>query len=135
MLTITGPGWVCHGNCAPGCTVILATTVREGSWEFETSVAWPSILLRICSSTSSVNTARCVSTSTAIGGGGGVCACSVPTATAPAATAPATAKGTAHFKARMVIPPSSSRPLAGVGPESSTADGGPRTVLIHAYLP
>ena len=28
MLTTTGPRWECQGNCAPGCRVYLATSVR-----------------------------------------------------------------------------------------------------------
>src|ERR671910_3309179 len=70
MLTTTGPGWVCQPNCAPGCTVILAVTVREGSLTFTTRVALPSSLILNLRSTSSVNTARPVNGSTAMGGGG-----------------------------------------------------------------
>src|ERR687897_3256676 len=69
-LTITGPRWVCQGNCAPGCTVNLATTVRDGSSEFTTRVGPPSSLILTLRSTSSVNTARPVKNSVAMGGGG-----------------------------------------------------------------
>ena len=31
--------WVCHGNCAPGCTVYRTTTVCDGSPVLTTTVS------------------------------------------------------------------------------------------------
>src|SRR4029079_19731131 len=70
MFTTTGPVWLCHGNWAPGCTVYLATTVREGSSTVTTVVASPFSLILSFRSTSAVTTDRRVSASAAIGGGG-----------------------------------------------------------------
>src|SRR5512134_2398404 len=89
MVTTTGQRWECQGNCAPGCTVYLATTVREGSRTLTTRFFLPSSLIFTLSLTSSVNTARAVRNSVAMGGGG-VCAAdgiTFRTRTTPASSA------------------------------------------------
>jgi hypothetical protein len=73
-LTITGPAWVCQGNRAPGCTVNLATTVRDASSDFTTAAPSPWRLILNLASTASVNTVRLVRNSVAMGGGVGCCA-------------------------------------------------------------
>src|SRR5438093_13641055 len=70
MFTTTGPRWLCQGNWAPGCTVYLTSTVRDGSSTWTTIVP-PSCSLSLnFMSISSGKTERAVSGSAAIGGGG-----------------------------------------------------------------
>src|SRR5262245_45274611 len=73
MFTTTGPAWLCQGNCAPGCTVYLTTTVLEGSSTWTTRVP-PWCLIFTLRSIGSTNTERAVSGSAAIGGGGSTAA-------------------------------------------------------------
>src|SRR5918996_803855 len=114
MLTITGPGWLCQANCAPGWTVNLATSVREGSLAFTTLVSPPSSLTLILRSTSSVKTARPVKNSVAMGGGG-CCAADGSTFAPISATAMnAIANAAARFLV-MSITPSACGPHATAG--------------------
>src|SRR5215217_4940672 len=70
MVTNTGPWWVCHGICPPGCTVTLFVTMCDRSAVLITSVLCPSTLRRTCIDASSVKAARGVNTSVTTGGGG-----------------------------------------------------------------
>src|SRR4051812_9329209 len=85
MLTITGPGCVCQGKRAPGCTVNLTTTVRDGSSTWTTVVPPSCDLSLIFMSIASGRTERRPSCSAAIGGGGGSIAADGTTLTANAA--------------------------------------------------
>src|SRR5262245_4419825 len=73
-VTTTGPRWLCQGNCAPGCTVYLTLTVRDGSSTWTTVMPWPCSLSLSFMSISSGKTARGVSGSARIGGGGSTAA-------------------------------------------------------------
>src|SRR5687768_6136362 len=90
MLTTTGPAWLCHGNCAPGCTVYRTTTVDDGSFTSTTWVAAPSSLILNFKPMSSTKTERGVSGSAAIGDGG-ACAAAGSTYAPPAITPASTA--------------------------------------------
>src|SRR5688500_15838588 len=104
MLTMTGPEWVCHGNRAPGWTVILATTDRDASRMLTTLVPCPSTLILNCPLTSSVNTLRGVSGSTRIGGGSACARKGVkPTDTSPRATAAAAVMPQITFLALLIV--------------------------------
>src|SRR5215216_5353437 len=85
MLTTTGPTWLCHGNCAPGCTVYRTTTVRDGSLTSTTRVDPPFSLILTFKLMSSTKTERGVSGSAAMGGGGS-CAADGSTYAPPAIT-------------------------------------------------
>src|SRR3954454_13358486 len=74
MLTITGPGCVCQGNRAPGCTMYLTATVRDGSWTLTTVVPPSWFLSLIFMVIWSGKTERGVSSSAPIGGGGSTAA-------------------------------------------------------------
>src|SRR5215208_5112476 len=101
MLTTTGPKWVCHGNCAPGCTVYRTTTVHDGSFKSTTLVAPPSSLILNFKLMSSGKRERGVSCSAAIGSGS--CCAADGSTNAPPASTPATAVTAAYFKINCLI--------------------------------
>src|SRR5512132_1165347 len=78
--------------------VNLATTVREGSSAFTTCV-WPPALSLIIRSTSSVNTARLVKNSVAMGGGGSCAAEGSP----PQVIRPAAVRTAANTATRLLL--------------------------------
>src|SRR5919108_3098926 len=103
MFTSTGPRWVCQGNCAPGCTVYLTSTVREGSSTCTTFVP-PSSLSLIFMSISSGKTERAVSGSAAIGGGGSDAADGMTLTTEAAASSKSTVTRTSLARLCRLLP-------------------------------
>ncbi len=101
MVTMTRPGCECHGNLTPGCTVNLSTAMFDASRILTTSVERPSGFTRTCTATSSVNSWRPVSCSTAIGRSGWLSKLG-PEASAPSRSSAEAAVGCARSEQPVV---------------------------------